>query len=139
MNKRKILVVEDEGDMRKMLAMELEAAGYEVSQAEDGEEGFQAAKKVKPDLIISDILMPKMDGNHLMKKLRQSDFGYDIPFIVLTARGKMRDYFEIMEVDDFVVKPFDADDLLQKVRKALRKAGKGESPRGDSQQETPEA
>jgi len=122
MAKEKILIVEDEGNMRMMLALELESAGYQVFQAEDGEAGYQVAKGVKPDLIISDILMPQMDGNQLMKKLRESEFGKNIPFIVLTARGQMQDYFELLEVDDFISKPFDADDFMTRVERVLNKA-----------------
>ncbi len=127
MDKKKILVVEDEGHMRMMLSLELETAGYEVYQAEDGQKGFQMSGEVKPDLVISDILMPNMDGNQLMQKLRGSDFGKEIPFIVLTARGQMHDYFEVMEVDDFIIKPFDAEDLLARVKKALYNSGERQS------------
>ena len=127
MDKKKILIVEDESHMRMMLSLELETAGYEVHQAEDGQKGFQTATEVKPDLIISDILMPNMDGNQLMQKLRGSDFGKEIPFIVLTARGQMHDYFEVMEVDDFIIKPFDAEDLLARVKKVLYRAREKQS------------
>ncbi len=119
MSKKKILVVEDETDMRTMLVLELKTSDYEVFQAADGEEGFKIAEKVKPDLILSDVMMPKMDGNQLMKQLRASEFGKEIPFIVLTARGQLRDYFEVMEVDDFIRKPFDAEDLLTRVERIL--------------------
>ena len=114
-------MVEDEGEMRRMLVLELEVAGYEAFQAEDGEAGFRMAKRVKPDLIIADVLMPKMDGSQLMKKLRESDFGRAIPFVVLTARGKMQDYFEVMEVDDFIEKPFERADFLERIKKAIEK------------------
>jgi DNA-binding response OmpR family regulator len=124
MAKDRVLIVEDEGNMRTMLALELESAGYQVFQAEDGEAAFQIAKCVKPDLIISDILMPQMDGNQLMKKLRDSEFGKHIPFIVMTARGQMQDYFEMLEVDDFIAKPFDAEDLLTRVGRVLEKVKK---------------
>lgn len=119
MDKKKILIVEDEDHMRRMLSLELETAGYEVYEAPDGRQGFHLARHVRPDLIISDILMPQMDGNQLMKELRASDFGKEIPFLVLTARGQMHDYFETMEVDDFIIKPFDAEDLLTRVKRVL--------------------
>src|SRR5690242_20598077 len=106
---KRILVVEDEPELRKVLAMELEASGYEVFVAGDGEEGFEVAQEVLPDLIITDVLMPKMDGNQLLKKMRATFFGRRIPFMVLTARGKMRDYFEAVDVNAFVEKPFEAD------------------------------
>jgi len=77
----KILIVDDEGNMRTLLTMQLEQAGYQVFQAEDGDSGFQIAKSIQPDLIISDVLMPQMDGNQLMKKLRESEFGKNIPLV----------------------------------------------------------
>ncbi len=121
MDKKKILIAEDEDNMRVMLGLELKTAGYEVCLAEDGEKALELAREFRPDLVISDILMPKIDGNQLMQKLRRSGFGAHIPFIVLTARGQMHDYFEMMDVDDFIIKPFDAEDLLMRVKKVLRK------------------
>ena len=117
----KILIIEDEGTVRTMLTAKLEEAGYLVFQADDGDSGYQIAKSVRPDLIISDILMPQMDGNQLMKKLRESAFGKDIPFIILSARSQMQDYFELMEVDDFIVKPFEPENFLERVGKVLDK------------------
>jgi CheY-like chemotaxis protein len=135
MTKKKILVVEDEAEMRAMLAIELETSNYQVFQAADGEVALRLAEEVRPDLIISDVMMPKMDGNQFLKRLRATDFGSSIPFVVLTARGKMRDYFETVEVDGFVSKPFEPEELLQTVEKALGKgaasgsgvAGKGKA------------
>lgn len=124
MGKKKILIVEDEPNLRTMLAVELETAGYEVYQAEDGVVALDMTPQVKPDLIVSDVLMPHMDGNQLMKRLRASDFGRGIPFIVLTARGQMQDYFELMEADDFIAKPFEAEDLLLRIEKVLSKPKK---------------
>ncbi len=124
MSKRKILIVEDEPEMRKLLTIELESAGYQVFLAGDGESGFKLAQEAMPDLIVCDIMLPKVDGNQLMKKLRGSSFGKDIPFIVLTARRKMRDYFETMAVDDFIEKPFKPEDLLAKIEKVLGRPAK---------------
>lgn len=115
MAKEKILIVEDEATTRLLIVMELEKAGYQVFQAEDGVAGYQVAKAMKPDLIISDILMPQMDGNELMKKLRESEFGKNVLFMVLSARTQMKDYFEMMKADDFISKPFKAEDLLARV------------------------
>lgn len=119
MGKEKILIVEDEATTRTLIAVQLEKAGYQVFQAEDGVAGYQLAKTVKPDLIISDILMPQMDGNELMKKLRESEFGKNVLFIVLSARTQMQDYFEMMKADGFISKPFQGEDLLAKVDKVL--------------------
>jgi len=120
----KILIVEDEATMRTLLTQTLEGAGYQVIQAEDGDAGYQMAKSAKPDLIISDILMPQMDGNELMKKLKESEFGKQIPFMVVSARSQMKDYFEMMNADGFISKPYDADDLLSQVESTLAKYGK---------------
>ncbi|MEW5895408.1 MAG: response regulator [Candidatus Omnitrophota bacterium] len=120
---KKILIVEDEPEMRQLLSMELGTEGYEIHQACDGEEGFLMAKEIQPDLIISDVLMPKIDGNTLFKALRETDFGKKIPFIVLTARVKMHDYFEMVHVDDFIEKPFQADEVIKKVARVLKKNG----------------
>ncbi len=121
MNQKKILIVEDDRGMRIRISLALEMTGYQVFQAEDGEEGLKMAKEVKPDLILSDVVMPNMDGNELLKKLRSTDFGRNIPFIILTARGKMKAYFDLVRVDDFIEKPFETDELITKVEKSLKK------------------
>ncbi len=117
MAKKKILIVEDEKDLRTLIALVLESRGYEVTQAENGEEGFILAGQIKPDVIISDVVMPKKDGSQLLKELRKTDFGRHIPFVVLTARVKMKDYFEVMEVDDFIEKPFQAEELIVRIER----------------------
>ena len=81
MNNKKILVVEDEPALRRILAMDLEASGYDVYEAGDGEAGYELALEVLPDLIITDVIMPKMDGNQLLKKMRGTFFGRRIPFL----------------------------------------------------------
>lgn len=119
MNKKKILVVEDEEDLRFLIASGLGKAGYDVCQAANGEEGLQVAAEKRPDLIISDIVMPKKDGNQFLKELRQKDFGKKIPFIVLSVHVKMRDYFEILGVAAFVDKPFVMEDLISVIEKVF--------------------
>ena len=131
---KKILIVEDEPEMRTLLALELETEGYAVFQAQDGEEGLRMAKETRPDLIISDVLMPKVDGNQFLKNLRASDFGKEIPFIVLTARGMMRDYFEVAQVDGFIEKPFRPEDILKKVADILTH---GRAAQGDGTENGP--
>src|SRR3989338_2616962 len=121
MDKKKILIVEDEPEMRQLLVLELETEGYQIYQAADGAEGFRVAQEVQPDLIISDVVMPKMDGNQFLKKLRASVFGKNIPFIILTARGKMRDYFELVQVDGFIEKPFKPEEILKTIADILQK------------------
>jgi DNA-binding response OmpR family regulator len=126
MAKEKILIVEDEGTSRALLATVLEKAGYQVFQTTDGEEGCQVAKAVRPDLIISDIVMPEMDGNQLIRRIRKSEFGKKILFVVLTSRSQMQDYFEMMDVQDFITKPFDPKDLISRIERVFEKASEEE-------------
>ena len=120
----KILVVDDEVGIRELLRDALVMKGYEVHQAANGEEGLKLAEKIKPDCIVCDVVMPEMDGNKLFKALRATDFGKKIPFIVLTARAKMKDYFEVIDVDTFIDKPCEIAEVIEAVEKALR----GEKP-----------
>jgi two-component system OmpR family response regulator len=113
--------VEDENTTRTAVAAGLKKAGYQVFEAANGASGFKLARSMRPQLVISDIVMDEMGGHQLIKKLRDSDFGKKMLFIVLTARGQMQDYFEMMHVDDFIVKPFEIEDLLARVKKVLSK------------------
>jgi len=123
MVKEKILIVDDEGTSRALLTATLEKAGYQVFQTTDGEEAFQVANAVRPDLIISDVVMPEMDGNKLIKRVRQSEFGKKILFMVLTSHTQMQDYFEMMpDVLDFITKPFDGEDLISRIERVFAKA-----------------
>ncbi|MBN3039116.1 MAG: response regulator [Candidatus Omnitrophica bacterium] len=115
----KILVIDDEPDIIKVLISRLQANGYEVVSATNGEEGLERFQKENPDLIVLDILMPQMDGYTFVKRLKKADG--DIPIIVLTAKSGMKDLFAIEGITDYVVKPFNADELLKKIEKNLRK------------------
>lgn len=117
---KKILIVEDEPELRSLIKLELETSGYTVVCAEDGEAGLRMASEERPDLVISDVLMPKIDGNQMLQELRALDFGKNIPVIILTARRKMKEYFEIMDVSAFLEKPFEAEELLDCVEKVFR-------------------
>ncbi|MFA5087907.1 MAG: response regulator [Candidatus Omnitrophota bacterium] len=119
LRKKVILIVEDEKHTRMLLEEILRAWGYQAFSAADGEEGFQAAEKVRPDLIITDVLMPRMQGNELIKKLRGTLWGYDIPIIVLTQRDLMKDYFDTLGVEGFIAKPFQTDDLLGRIKQVF--------------------
>jgi DNA-binding response OmpR family regulator len=121
MDKKKILLVEDEADLRMFVAQNLESHGYEVYQAEDGEEGIKYVLDIKPDLIITDVLMPKMNGNEFVKKVRKLDIGKEIPFIVLTVRKLMKDYFEAINIEEFISKPFETKELVRKIEKIFNK------------------
>lgn len=121
MGKKIVLIVEDEPELRELVAERLSELGYQVYQAANGEEGLALVAKVTPDVIVSDVLMPKKDGNRFLKELRQSEPGKNIPFIVLTARVAMRDYFEVEGVDAFLTKPFKIENLVESIEAAIQK------------------
>ena len=117
--KKKILVVDADDKEREQLVLKLVPAGYDVAQARDGTEAFNMAQQNAPDLIISDVVMPVMDGGQLFKKLHEAYFGRNIPFVVLTTRENMRDYFETMGVSEFITKPCLPENLLGKIQRVL--------------------
>jgi DNA-binding response OmpR family regulator len=123
MNKKKtILVVDDMSQIRGILRFNLEKAGYDVIDANNGEEALkQALGENPPDLIILDIMMPKMDGYETIRQLRISDATKHTPVIFLTAKAQKKDILKGMEVggNDYVVKPFKFVDLHRKVEKLL--------------------
>lgn len=118
---KKILVIEDEPDVIKILEHYLGTKGYSVTTAQDGQQGLDKLKKERPDLILLDVLMPVMDGFGFYKIIKKDAQFAQVPVVILTARGGMRGTFEALEVDDFIAKPFDADDLMGKVDNALRR------------------
>lgn len=118
----KILIVEDEPDMVTGLRDNFELEGYKVVVARDGEEGLRKALEEKPDLIVLDLMLPKMSGLDVCRNLRKSSF--DAPILMLTARGQELDKVLGLEVgaDDYITKPFGLNELLARVRAHLRRA-----------------
>ncbi len=121
MNER-LLIVEDELAMRTALADALEAEGYRVITAADGEAGLARALKERPDLILLDIMMPKLDGFAVCAELRR--LGHTEPILMLTAKGQIEDRITGLDAgaDDYLVKPFSTEELLARVRALLRRA-----------------
>lgn len=119
----KILVVEDENSLREDIIDILSIAKYEVIGAEDGVEGVELARKHLPDLIISDIMMPRGSGDWVLKELRQDPSTLMIPFIFLSAKSNRSDVRDGMELgaDDYIPKPFTPDELLSAVHTQLEK------------------
>ncbi|MFA6636686.1 MAG: response regulator [Candidatus Omnitrophota bacterium] len=115
---RKILLSEDNDDIRKMLAMRLEVVGYTVLQARDGEEALDTAKKENPDLIILDLMMPKLSGFEVCRMLKFDDVHKNIPIIVLSALDQQRDREKAVEAgaDAYFIKPFDLELLQNKIK-----------------------
>lgn len=121
---KKILVVEDNLEVRENLAEILELSGYEVLTAEDGTVGVDVAVSNPPDLIICDVMMPKLDGFGVLNILSKRPETADIPFIFLTAKAEKSDFRRGMNLgaDDYITKPFYKDELLAVVEVRLRKS-----------------
>ncbi len=117
----KILIVEDHKDMVTGLVFNLEAQGYEVRAAYDGQEGLSLAEREKPDLIVLDIMLPKKDGFAVCRELRQK--GDDVPILMLTARKEEADKVLGLEIgaDDYLIKPFGLAEFLARVKALLRR------------------
>lgn len=126
--KEKILIIEDEEDLVKGLKLNLQGEGYEVDWAYDGREGLLKAQEAAPDLIILDIMLPKMNGLDVCRELRQKNIG--TPIIMLTAKGGEIDKVVGLEVgaDDYLTKPFSIRELLARIKALLRRANKVEKP-----------
>ena len=120
---RTILVIEDEHSVRVNLVELLESEGYNVLSAKNGEEGYTTAITCEPDLILSDIRMPVLNGIELLKKLQLNISTAMIPFIFLTAKTEMQDMREGMAngADDYIAKPFQIDDVLNAISSRLKK------------------
>lgn len=122
-DKTKILLIEDNTEMRENIAEILEISDYIVFTAEDGLKGIQAARQHQPDLILSDIMMPNLDGLGMLKIINQDEHLKDIPVILLTAKAEKDDFRKGMNLgaEDYLVKPFEAADLLAVIEKKINK------------------
>jgi DNA-binding response OmpR family regulator len=118
---QRILIIEDETPMRTALADVLDGEGYRALTAADGEVGLQRALEEKPDLILLDIMMPKLDGFEVCAELRR--LGHATPVLMLTAKGQVEDRVTGLDAgaDDYLVKPFSTEELLARVRALLRR------------------
>lgn len=117
----RILVIEDEAKMRKLLSVDLELEGFTVLQAKDGVEGLEMAKREKPDLIVLDVMMPKMNGYEVCRTLRKE--ACQIPIMILTAKGQESEKVVGLELgaDDYVTKPFGSLELMARIKALLRR------------------
>jgi DNA-binding response OmpR family regulator len=127
----RILAVDDDPDIRRVLQMILEASGFTVETASDGEEGLEKIRQGPPDLLILDIMMPRLDGYGVMRALKEKPKWATIPIVMLTAVGEeaSRRRYELetglaMDVDDYIEKPLRPAELLHRVGKVLERRGK---------------
>ncbi len=120
----KILLVDDEIQLLSMVQMRLEANGYDIITANDGEEGLEKAKSENPDLIMLDVMMPKMDGYKVCGLLKNDSRYSRIPIILFTARAQQDDteVGEEVGADAYITKPFEPAVLLEKIEELLKNA-----------------
>ncbi len=124
---KKILIVEDEANIRELLRLYLEREGYTVVEAENGVEGVKRWKTEKPDMILLDVMMPVMDGWSVCREIRETS---DVPIIMLTARGETADRVSGLEMgaDDYIVKPLEMPEVIARVRAVFRRIAPDDAP-----------
>ena len=117
-----ILVVEDDKNLRKLITTYLQRNKYNTYEATNGEEALNVLDQSYIDLIVSDIMMPKMDGYELIKSLREAK--YDVPILIITAKSEIEDKIEgfLLGADDYMVKPIDIEEMLLRVQVLLRRS-----------------
>lgn len=126
--KKRILLIEDEANLRELMKFRLEEAGYEVLTADDGLKAVSLARTQKPDAILLDLMLPKLDGYTVCRILKMNETTKEIPIIMITARTASQDQKKGLEMgaDAYIPKPADMPTLLAKISEVTRKKTKGE-------------
>lgn len=121
MSQTHILVVDDEPNIRRVLKAGLSAEGFEVTEASDGEEAVRVAEESSPDLMLLDIMMPKMDGFEVCRRVRERS---TVPIIMLSALADPADKAKCLNLgaDDYMVKPFGISELLSRIKAVLQRS-----------------
>jgi DNA-binding response OmpR family regulator len=124
--KPRILVVDDEPDLIAVLRMGLQMEGFDVLEAADGVEGLKRAREDKPDLVVLDLMLPKMDGYQVCRSLKFDPRYKSLPILILSARPGDQDRRLALEMgaDDFIRKPYDLKDLVNRIRGRLKHGGR---------------
>jgi DNA-binding response OmpR family regulator len=124
----RVLVIDDEEPIRLLCRVNLEAAEIDVSEAEDGKSGLEAARAERPDVILLDVMMPGMDGWQVFEQLLQDETTAQIPIVFLTARAELRDQARGLELGgvDYVTKPFNPLNLAPLIEDLLARVERGE-------------
>lgn len=124
---RRVLVVDDEANLRHTLGYALRQEGYEVLTAENGEDGLEQFRNTKPELVILDVMLPRLDGFEVCRRIRRES---DVPILMLTARDTELDKVVGLEIgaDDYLAKPFSMRELIARVRAMLRRSRRTEDP-----------
>ena len=126
----RVLVVEDEPDIRDLVAFHLEREGFQVRTARSGTDALKQVETAPPDLIVLDLMLPELGGLDVCRRLRQNSSTASVPVIMLTAKKEEVDRIVGLEIgaDDYVTKPFSPKELVARVRAVLRRARPGEAP-----------
>ena len=126
---RRVLVVDDEANLRHTLGYALRQEGYLVLTAENGEDGLEMFRTTKPELVILDVMLPRLDGFEVCRRIRRES---DVPILMLTARDTELDTVVGLEIgaDDYLAKPFSMRELVARVRAMLRRASRVTEPEG---------
>jgi two-component system alkaline phosphatase synthesis response regulator PhoP len=128
--REKILIVEDEPDIVKMIEYNLKKEGFRVTSAPDGNEALRRAERERPDIIILDLMLPEIDGLEVCRALKKNQDSADIPVIMLTAKSQETDKIVGLELgaDDYITKPFSVRELIARIKAVLRRAREKEKP-----------
>jgi len=118
---RKILLVDDEQQLAMAIKIRLQSKGYEVVTAYDGRQALELIPKERPDLVILDVMMPVMDGYFCLREINQRFGRGKIPVMILTARDRMKELFDLEGIEDYVIKPFDHEDLLLRIERVFKR------------------
>ena len=136
-NKQKILIIDDEDDIRLFVSTRLQRAGYETSEAPNGLDGLRRFYSDRPDLVVLDLAMPEMDGWQVLERIREVS---SVPVLMLSAAAQERDKIRGLTggADDYVTKPFSGDEFLARVEAVLRRTTANDNESGDNLYQDPE-
>ena len=120
---KKILVIDDEPELVKALTIRLESKGYEVAPAYDGEEGLSKIRATKPELVLLDIMLPKLDGRDMLKKAKEDPDIKDIPIVILSAKAEQWDRELALKLgaEEYIEKPLEALKLLRQISNVFKR------------------
>ena len=121
MNPRSVLIADDDKELVQAIHTRLAAANYKVTVALDGQQTVKAALEIKPDLVLLDVLMPIIDGYACLRQINAQFGRGKIPVIVMTSRDYMKDLFALEGVEDYILKPFDCEDLLLRIEQVFKR------------------
>lgn len=125
-----ILIADDEQELALAIKIRLESKGYHVMMVSDGKAALEMVQQQRPDLVLLDVMMPVMDGYSTVRELNTKFGRGKVPVIILTARDRMKDLFELEGIEDYVVKPFDHEDLLLRIERVFKRRAGAAVPTG---------